>query len=470
MSRMSTWLSAGSALMLTLLAAAGQANAQAAPAAEPAADPAQPADPVTVPASPPEGNSPQPTQTRAEADPLADQIRRAIAASPKLIEFHGYFRAGIGINSKGGDQVAFGAPGAGSKYRLGNETETYGEFELDNNWVNPDHNDAWFKTAIKLAVVTPRNGTFDTIDAFALREAYVEAGKFVPSHPEMTAWAGQRFYRRKDVHISDFFYNDMSGYGAGFQELKIGANAKLAVAYLGGSVDDMTTNNDIGNPIKNTLDIRVSDIAVGSGNIELWLIPTLGVRSDVAAEANLNRSGIGGGAFWTVPFMGGSNEVSASFGYAGAANLNSSPAPIASDGWLLRLVERATIQGSPQFSMQWTGVLQFDNKNGETNGSGGDMWISAGARPIYNFSKYTAIAVEGGVDIVKPELEGSETGVLGKITVAPMIRPAADFWARPELRAFVTAAFWNDSIAVGGPAYAGDTFGLTAGVQMESWW
>jgi maltoporin len=47
-----------------------------------------------------------------------------------------------------------------------------------------------------------------------------------------------------------------------------------------------------------------------------------------------------------------------------------------------------------------------------------------------------------------------------------------DFWSRPELRAFVTTAFWNDSIkgAVGGPAYATDTFGLTAGVQMESWW
>src|SRR5262245_5855744 len=36
-------------------------------------------------------------------------------------EFHGYFRSGYGVKSKGGQQVAFQAPGAGAKYRLGNE-------------------------------------------------------------------------------------------------------------------------------------------------------------------------------------------------------------------------------------------------------------------------------------------------------------------------------------------------------------
>jgi maltoporin len=86
--------------------------------------------------------------------------------------------------------------------------------------------------------------------------------------------------------------------------------------------------------------------------------------------------------------------------------------------------------------------------------------------------KYTGIAVEGGVDVVKPQTDGAQTGVLGKLTVAPLIRPGADFWARPEIRAYVTAAAWNDAIkgAVGGPAFAGDTVGLTMGVQMESWW
>jgi maltoporin len=54
-----------------------------------------------------------------------------------------------------------------------------------------------------------------------------------------------------------------------------------------------------------------------------------------------------------------------------------------------------------------------------------------------------------------------------------------DFWARPELRAFVTAAFWNEGARaaaagagrpIGGVAYANDKFGVTVGVQAESWW
>ena len=81
---------------------------------------------------------------------------------PKLFEWHGYFRSGFGVNAKGGDQDAFQAPGAYSKYRLGNETETYGELRVRRaNWVNPDHNDTWFKTNVKLASSRRATSTFD---------------------------------------------------------------------------------------------------------------------------------------------------------------------------------------------------------------------------------------------------------------------------------------------------------------------
>jgi maltoporin len=40
-------------------------------------------------------------------------------------EFHGYLRSGFGINGYGNSMTAFQAPNSGSKYRLGNEAETY---------------------------------------------------------------------------------------------------------------------------------------------------------------------------------------------------------------------------------------------------------------------------------------------------------------------------------------------------------
>ena len=72
------------------------------------------------------------------SEPTYDFLREADQKITKLqeqlssFEFHGYFRSGYGLNGDGGQQVAFQAPGADAKYRLGNEAETYGEFIFVN--------------------------------------------------------------------------------------------------------------------------------------------------------------------------------------------------------------------------------------------------------------------------------------------------------------------------------------------------
>jgi len=87
-----------------------------------------------------------------ESDKKIKGLERQVGA----FEFHGYLRSGYGLNSEGGQQVAFQAPGAEAKYRLGNEAETYGEFIFVNNWLNPgEHPDqAWVKTEIMLEANT----------------------------------------------------------------------------------------------------------------------------------------------------------------------------------------------------------------------------------------------------------------------------------------------------------------------------
>src|SRR5262249_43098302 len=70
-------------------------------------------------------------QGQIPSTPTYDLLREAETKIEGLqqqmsgFEFHGYFRSGYGVNSRGGEQVAFQAPGAGAKYRLGNEAETY---------------------------------------------------------------------------------------------------------------------------------------------------------------------------------------------------------------------------------------------------------------------------------------------------------------------------------------------------------
>jgi maltoporin len=84
-------------------------------------------------------------QGQLASEPTYDLLRDADQKIEKLqeqlgtFEFHGYFRSGYGLNSVGGEQVAFQAPGADAKFRLGNEAETYAELIFVNNWVNPEH-------------------------------------------------------------------------------------------------------------------------------------------------------------------------------------------------------------------------------------------------------------------------------------------------------------------------------------------
>ncbi len=63
--------------------------------------------------------------------PLAVAVAAGVMSAQALaVDFHGYARSGIGWTGSGGEQQCFKATGAQSKYRLGNECETYAELKL----------------------------------------------------------------------------------------------------------------------------------------------------------------------------------------------------------------------------------------------------------------------------------------------------------------------------------------------------
>ena len=229
-------------------------------------------------------------QGKVVSEPSYDQLQEAETEIKGLrrqmgaFEFHGYLRSGYGLNSEGGQQVAFEAPGAGDKYRLGNEAETYGEFIFVNNWLNPDENKgtAWLKTEVMLEANTTNstnyanfpetvvNGvaTSDGNDQFRLREAFVRGGHiFGDAQTGAIFWAGERYYRRFHIEINDFYPLDLSGYGGGFEDLKLGP-VKAAVAFLAGARPDITTQN--GNYAKSNIDVRFYDLKTPAGMWSGW--------------------------------------------------------------------------------------------------------------------------------------------------------------------------------------------------------
>ena len=215
-------------------------------------------------------------QGQLPSEPTYDLLREADTKIAKLqqqvgtFEFHGYFRSGYGLNSVGGEQVAFQAPGAEAKYRLGNEAETYGELIFVNNWINPEHTSdrTWMKTEFMVEANTTNSQSYTSFpngignDQFRLREAFVQMGNLLDSQPNAKFWAGERYYRRQHVDINDFYPLDLSGYGAGVEDWDLGFG-KMAVAFLAGSRPDIVTQN--GNLSKSNIDVRFYDLKGPAG-------------------------------------------------------------------------------------------------------------------------------------------------------------------------------------------------------------
>lgn len=415
-----------------------------------------------------------------EAESKIDKLKEQVGA----FEFHGYFRSGYGLNSKGGAQVAFQAPGADAKYRLGNEAETYGEFIFVNNWLNPQHSDqAWLKTEVMIEANTSNSASYANFpgnngnDQFRLREAFVRAGRIFDFQPNAKFWAGERYYRRQHMEINDFYPLDMSGYGAGIEDwdLRIG---KMSIAYLSGARPDIVTQN--GNYAKNNIDVRLYDL---KGPFGLW-----GVWFDYAnARGGATQAGsvvptMDGYAFGIrhqrLEWHGGYHTFAVQYGKGAASNFSTSlddPTPFLKSSEKLLITDHLLFQPNEKFAIM--PIFIFQRKRDGQPGHGFNDWASFGVRPEIFFTKYLSLAFEGGADhtegfVATQNGQTNFDGWLRKFTIAPQISAGRQFFSRPVLRVFMTYANWSNGYKglVGGIPFQDRTSGLTYGVQAETWW
>ena len=394
-------------------------------------------------------------------------------------EFHGYFRSGYGLNSQGGQQVAFQAPGAGAKYRLGNEAETYGEFIFVNNWVNPDHDSdrAWFHTEVMLEANTSDSASYANFnngtgnDQFRLREVFVRAGNVFESQPDAKFWAGQRYYRRQHIEINDFYPLDMSGYGAGFEDLHLGVG-KLAVGFLAGARPDIRTAN--GNYTKSNIDVRFYDVKAPGGTLAGWFDFATGKGGTTpGGEVIPSSSGYAFGIrHQRLEWHGGYHAFGLQYGTGPASNFSTSiddPTRFVNSTARFLLTENVLLQPNDKFAIMPIFILQRTRDGNPQHGW--DQWASFGARPQVFFTKHLSLAFEGGFDHTRSST-GQYDGWLRKFTIAPQIGAGRQFFSRPVFRAFLTYANWSNGLRgyVGGIPFQNRTDGLTYGVQAETWW
>jgi len=425
------------------------------------------------------------------SEPTYDLLREADVKIEKLneqvgaFEFHGYLRSGYGLNGDGGQQVAFQAPGTDAKYRLGNEAETYGEFIFVNNWLNPDRGSdkAWLKTEVMIEANTTNsasyanfaNGTGD--DQFRLREAFVQAGHLFDVQPEAKFWAGERYYRRQHIEIDDFYPLDMSGYGAGVEDLNVGIG-KMSVAFLSGARPDIVTT--VGNLAKNNIDVRLYDL---KGPLGLWagwfnFATSKGGTTSIGEPIPTTNGYAFGLRHQRLEWHGGYHTLSIQYGTGAASNFSTSiddPTPFLHSSARFLAVEHLLFQPNDKFAIMPVFIYQRSKDGNPLHDW--NQWVSFGARPEIFFTKYLSLAFEAGFDHTSgflPTQNGDVLldGWLRKFTIAPQIGAGRKFFSRPVLRVFLTYANWSDAFRgyVGGVPYLNETNGLSYGVQAETWW
>jgi maltoporin len=369
------------------------------------------------------------------------------------VDWGGYFRAGPGATKKDAARACYGLNGPGLKYRLGNECDIYGEFMLSQGF---QKDGVEYKAALMTNLHNPGTDTGDS--KVGINQMYAE-GKGFDVAPNATFWIGKRFYGRADVHIVDTFYVNMSGVGAGADNIVDVGSGKLNLAYF-------RTDGGATQP-GSRLNADVHDLVVNAGG-KLRVTGTLvhgnftGGKSGagLSLQHNQDLPGLGGGNTLWLQLASGSAGLDANFG----GNL---AAPSGTRGF--RVVESLTWQ-SGALGGQAQAMWQTDKEGGtglKTNSS------TIGGRASYAMSKHLKLLLEAGYSQKKPD--NAPTQKLAKLTFGPALSTGAGFWNRPELRLYVTTAKWNDAAnaaaGAGGVTGIGDgkTKGTSYGAQVEMW-
>ena len=433
--------------------------------------------------------------------PVAVAVAAGIMSVQAMaVDFHGYARSGIGWTGSGGEKQCFQATGAGSKYRLGNECETYAEIKLGQEVWKEGDKSFYFDTNVAYSVA--QQNDWEATDP-AFREANVQGKNLIEWLPGSTIWAGKRFYQRHDVHMIDFYYWDISGPGAGIENVDLGFG-KLSLAATrsqeaGGSY--IFTSNDIYSKYKDTandvFDVRLAGLETNpDGVLELGVDYGRANKTDGYSFADgASKDGWMFTAEHTQSMLKGYNKFVVQYAtdamttqgkglsqgsftgndYDKDAEIGAVDNRINNNGDLWRVLDHGAISLGEKVDLMYVGMYQ----NIDRDDGNGTKWWTVGVRPMYKWTPIMSTLMEVGYDNVKSQKTG-DTNNQYKITLAQQWQAGDSIWSRPAIRVFATYAKWDEKWGYdNGIAYKdtsaktysrGDNDEWSFGAQMEIWW
>src|SRR6185295_17874606 len=280
-----------------------------------------------------EPQQPAPAVADAAPAPVAETAEPAAKAKLGDITVSGYLRGGFGASNQKGRMSCFqlAIPGGlVSKYRLGNECEVWSEthFKLvayagEDGTVATVHvmptvyiPTTYIGYSPTATTSSPAQYTTSTGATVSFPNLYVDLAG-IPWLQGGTAWMGTRYYKRESIYISDFFYWNPSGVGAGIEDIHLGKDLRLSYGAFAVDGDPGQTSSNTSPPPRdqNAFGVR-SDLQLRgihpweSGEVQLGFqyIADLSNAYDVNG-VRTTHSGWGATIQFVQKLLGGDNKL-----------------------------------------------------------------------------------------------------------------------------------------------------------------
>lgn len=436
--------------------------------------------------------------------------RVAIAVSAALIstaagavDFNGYMRAGTGLSGNNGENVSFEKNKVG---RLGNENDLYAEFGFRQELPKIDgmEDQKWVVDAM-LAQGAAGNNGWEGED-IAIAQFNVQATGLIASDKDATMWAGKRYYQRRDVHLTDFYFlNTSSGAGGGIENLSVG-EGKLSLAWMldEGSqklsstkkeyqwtdhdkdkttapiwkeVDVTTTKDDKVNG--HIFDARYAGINVGN-NATLEFAAVYNFANEKDGQSVQADDGVMLTAIFHQGLSNGFNQTVVQYG---TSSYGAQMADLGAGAWfdrsgkqndangyrflnhgVMKLSKNIEV-GTQLLYAASTDASYGDGISGSTATIKGDhSLVSAVIRPSYKWDQNMKTVLEVGAFAESFDDRADKGG--SKFTVAQAWSMGDSWWARPELRVFASYITDSEGTKLGSDKGDGD---YNVGMQVEAW-
>lgn len=415
-----------------------------------------------------------------DLDYMKNLNRVAIAVSAALlsfaagaVDFNGYMRAGTGISGNNGENISFEKNKIG---RLGNENDLYAEFGFRQELpkITGMEDQTWIVDAMIAQGNSGNNGWED--GDFNVAQFNIQATGLIASDKEATMWAGKRYYQRKDIHITDFYYlNTSAGAGGGIENLTVGPG-KLSAAWMldegsqassNGLSQDHSWSND-SQVNGNIFDVRYSGLELWSGaNLEVAAVYNF---ANEKAEQTLEADD--GVMLTAILQQGLSNGFNQTVLQYGTSSYGAQMADLGSGAWFDRSGRQNDATGYRIINWGVVSVgdkievghqLMYANSADVGLAKEEHELFSVVLRPVYKWNQNMKTILELGVF---SESQGSTDKGGSKATIAQAWSMGESFWARPELRVF--ASYITDDKGTTLGSSKGDS-DYTIGMQVEAW-